>query len=285
MTASGPEHSGPATLPAYRRLAHAMSERGVPMVFTLMGDANMHLITALARDGVRVIHVRHEHSAVVMAEGRSRHTGKVGVASVTCGPGLPQTSTALTAASRRGERLLLLAGDVPDEAIDHNMRFHHRPFVESIGAHFLDGSAEPVAAFHRAYDVADHRRGPVVLRLPSDVLLKAEVAGPEVHHAVPPPEGKPARPVDPDTIEQLLTLLRQARRPLLLAGRGAVDVACEGYVAALADSTGLPSGRPWRRWDRSTAILATSELRAGSPAVRRETCSQSQTWSSWSEQA
>ena len=69
-------------------LAQAFAAEGVEVLFTLMGDANMYWSAAMADNhGVRLIHARHEHCAVAMADFYARATGLVGVASVTCGPG------------------------------------------------------------------------------------------------------------------------------------------------------------------------------------------------------
>src|SRR4051794_19958353 len=73
-------------------LAQAFAAEGVDTVFTLMGDANMYWSASMADNhNTRLIHARHEHCCVAMADGYARATGKVGVASVTCGPGLPRS--------------------------------------------------------------------------------------------------------------------------------------------------------------------------------------------------
>ena len=74
------------SLKTQEMLALAFEAEGVDTLFTLMGDANMYWSTAMAeRPGMRVIHARHESCAVSMADGYARATGKVGVASTTCG--------------------------------------------------------------------------------------------------------------------------------------------------------------------------------------------------------
>ena len=83
---------------AYEALARAFWLEGVRAHFTLMGDGNMHWAAALDELGARTIHVRHEHCACAMAMGYAIASGEVGVASVTCGPGLTQTMTALATA-------------------------------------------------------------------------------------------------------------------------------------------------------------------------------------------
>ena len=88
-------------LPGYELLARAFYSEGVRANFTLMGDANMHWTVALSEfEGLRTIHARHEHCACGMAIGYAYATGKVGVASVTLGPGFTQTMTALATAAQ-----------------------------------------------------------------------------------------------------------------------------------------------------------------------------------------
>ena len=75
-------------------LAQAIAAEGVDTVFTLMGDANMHWSNAMAKhNGVRLMHVRHEHCACTAAISYAWATGKPGVASVTCGPGRISSTT------------------------------------------------------------------------------------------------------------------------------------------------------------------------------------------------
>src|SRR5918999_3353388 len=95
---------------AYELLADAFASEGVDVLFTLMGDGNMHWVAALsAQDGVRTYYVRHEHCACAMAAAYARATGKVGIASVTSGPGFTQVATELTCAARGGTPLLVFA--------------------------------------------------------------------------------------------------------------------------------------------------------------------------------
>jgi len=69
-------------------LARATAQEGPEACFALLGDANMNFATRLAKAGVRMIHERHEHCAVAAAMAHARKTGDVGLATVTCGPGL-----------------------------------------------------------------------------------------------------------------------------------------------------------------------------------------------------
>jgi glyoxylate carboligase len=67
-------------LPAYEVLAQASVAEGVDTVFTLMGDANMYWANAMARhNGVRLVHIRHEHCAVAAAASYTWATGRPGL--------------------------------------------------------------------------------------------------------------------------------------------------------------------------------------------------------------
>jgi acetolactate synthase I/II/III large subunit len=95
-------------------LAQAFAAEGVDTLFTLMGDANMYWSASMAdNQKVRLIHARHEHCCVAMADAYARATGRVGVGSVTCGPGYTQIMTALAMATRGNAPIVVFAGDAP----------------------------------------------------------------------------------------------------------------------------------------------------------------------------
>src|SRR5205809_422455 len=87
-------------LHVYDMLARAFMQEGVRTCFALLGDANMNWAARLSAQGCRMLYVRHEHCAVAAAMAYARKSGDVGVATVTCGPGVTQLITALPAAVR-----------------------------------------------------------------------------------------------------------------------------------------------------------------------------------------
>ena len=95
-----------------------------------MGDGNMRLISYLQTALPIEFHgSRHEAAAVGMADGYSRATAKVGVCTVTQGPGVTNTMTALVAAIKASSPVVLLAGDIPHvqsgwpQDVDHSAFF------------------------------------------------------------------------------------------------------------------------------------------------------------------
>ncbi|MBM3355706.1 MAG: thiamine pyrophosphate-binding protein, partial [Betaproteobacteria bacterium] len=94
-------------------LAQTFLQEGVRTCFALLGDANMNWASRLALGGCRMIYVRHEHCAVAAAMAYARKQADVGVATVTCGPGLTQIITALPAAVRARLPMVIFAGESP----------------------------------------------------------------------------------------------------------------------------------------------------------------------------
>src|SRR5216684_3277158 len=125
-------------VPIYEALAQAFAAEGVDAHFTLMGDGNMHWATAMKNlDGMASFSARHEHCACAMAMGYHLATGKVGVASVTCGPGFTQIATALTVAARGRVPLVVFAGEAPINAKWYNQAFDQPPLAAATGAHYI----------------------------------------------------------------------------------------------------------------------------------------------------
>jgi len=76
-------------------VARTLRELGVQTLFGLIGDANLFVVDAYIKAGGRYIGAANEMGAVLMALGHASVTGQIGVATVTCGPGLTNTMTAL----------------------------------------------------------------------------------------------------------------------------------------------------------------------------------------------
>jgi thiamine pyrophosphate-dependent acetolactate synthase large subunit-like protein len=233
-------------------LADACIAEGCDSLFGLMGDANMFWISLMAeRPGVRVVHARHEDAAVAMADGYARSTGRVGLCSVTCGPGLTQVVTSLTAATRRRTPLVLVAGDIPRNAGYHLQAFDPQPLVATTGAAFarVDSAEGLATAVQHAFYVARDRRTPVVLSVPQDLFHEPYPWDwPYVPSTSLAVAGQRVAP-DPRVVAQVVDELTRAERPVVLAGRGAMAADARSAVIRLAE--------------RLDALLATTLLAKG----------------------
>lgn len=216
-------------------VADAFVGEGADVVFALMGDANMLWLDGIiARPGVRVVHARHEGATVAMADGWSQATGRVGVCSVTSGPGLTNTVTSLRVAAHHRSPIVLLAGDTPVSASTHLQAFDVTALRALSGVEVLriESAATALAQVRAAFATARRELRPVVLALPADVA-DTDVAAPPAY--VPLPRRPATGPAAPHEVEQLCTRLAAADRVLLLIGRGAVSSGALGLVDHLAD--------------------------------------------------
>lgn len=221
----------------YDALADAFAAEGVKRIFCLTGDGNMHWEASLVgRHGVQSLHVRHEHTACAMATAWARTTGEVGIASVTCGPGLTQTMTALATAAQARIPLVVFAGEDPMGATWYNQRIDQAPLVTATGTAYVPVRSPKVLnhAVLEAFTIARTERRPVVLAVPLD-LQKQAWNGPAYipSHRVIPAPGR-ALP-QPDQLDAALARIRAAERIVIVAGRGAVASGCKADCERLAD--------------------------------------------------
>src|SRR5918998_4291999 len=222
-------------------LSQAFVAEGCEVLFTLMGDANMYWTAAMSRQpGVTVVNARHEHCAVAMADGYARATGKVGVASTTCGPGFTQIMTALTIAARANAPVVVFAGDSPLAAPWYLQQIDMAPLALATGAHYV-----PVRSIDRALDnvreafhTAALERRPVVLGVPMDLQKQAwpHMADYTPSADVMPTSQRP-RP-DPEVVDRLVDMIAEAERPIVIAGRGAKQSGARAAIEKLAEAGG-----------------------------------------------
>ena len=201
-------------------VGQTIAAQGVKDAFGVIGSGNLIVTNALCDGGARFHPARHEGAGDVMADGYARVTGRVGVVSVHQGPGLTNTLTGLAEAAKSRTPLLVLAGETPAAALTSNFRIDQHDLVESVGA-IADRVFSPATAAddaQRAYQRALTERRPVVLMLPIDIQPQP-APGPSRPPPLPP---LPPPGAEPDSDPAAAELLATAKRPAIIAGRGAV---------------------------------------------------------------
>jgi thiamine pyrophosphate-dependent acetolactate synthase large subunit-like protein len=195
------------------------------------------------------VHARHENAAIAMADGYARETGEVGVASVTCGPGVTQIPTSLVAARRAQTPLVVFAGDTPLAGGFHLQAFDQGPLLAACDTrHVVVSSVERVLEdVQLAFHIARSERRPVVLTVPYD-LQEREYPW-DLEYRSSRELAVPAQAIvpSPAAVAAAADVLVQAERPVVVAGRGAVRAGARAAIEELGSRTG--------------ALLATS-LRA-----------------------
>ena len=214
-----------------------IAAQGVEDAFGVLGSGNLIVTNALCSGGAKFHHARHECSAVCMADGYARVSGRVGVCSVHQGPGLTNAMTGLAEAAKSRTPLLVLAGESPAAALTSNFRIDQHDLVESVGAiadrvHNANTAADDA---QRAYQRALTESRPIVLMLPIDIQPQQAAARRPSRPPLPPLE--PPEPA-PHAIARVADLLAAAERPAIIAGRGAVLADAGPELDALGQLTG-----------------------------------------------
>jgi acetolactate synthase I/II/III large subunit len=217
---------------------------GVREVFGYPGGAILPAYDALRKFPVRHILVRHEQSAVHMADGYARASGRVGVAIATSGPGATNMVTGIATAMLDSIPLVCITGQVASKVLgsDAFQEVDITGITSPVTKHnYLVTRAEDVAPVLRdAFRVASSGRpGPVLV----DITKDAQQATAEFDFAAAASEKVSTHPmldVNQRSIAEALELIRTAQRPLILAGHGIIQSGAMSQIRALAERAQIP---------------------------------------------
>lgn len=225
-------------------IADAVAAEGVEVAFGLVGEGNIAVAQPLAERGdVEWFSARREDAVVSMADGYVRRSGAdAGFATVTCGPGLTNATTAIIEAAKAGTPLVVLTGDTPAREHLHPQAVDERSFALAAhaGVHTVRAPETAVEDVEIAFRQARREQRPVVLILPVDHAdepyrgLRARAGG----SRRPVPAARPGP--TPEDVEAVVAALRVARRPVILAGRGAVLSEAKESLETLAETLRIP---------------------------------------------
>ena len=233
------------TTPTYQVLVDDIKALGVEQVFGLMSDDTAVFATALDSAGIRFYGARHENNAIAMAEGYAYRTGGLGVAVIGRGPATANGLHAATYASRTGSRVLIIYGEAAAPAGAANgigpdyKGFNATGVLGAAGIRTFVATSPATARGALADAVAAALQGgAAALLLPVNVQL-AEMDLPQ---ARPPPAPKRPAPAPaaprPQAIEAAVAVVRQSRKPLIVAGLGAHRAGAKAALEQLADRIG-----------------------------------------------
>ncbi len=216
--------------------------RGVDRVFGLQGGHIQPIWDQLGQRGVRIVDVRDEGAAVHMAQAHAALGGGVGVAMVTAGPGVTNCVTAMANAQLERVPVLLIGGCAPvaQDDLGPLQGIAHvdimRPVTrQSRTLRFADNVLRDLDKAYATAAGDGNPPGPVYVEIPTDVLRKAVAPAlilDEWLASKPPRRFAP----DPAEVKKAAALMREARRLLVLTGRGALG--CERELARFLDRTG-----------------------------------------------
>jgi len=223
-------------------IALALKRAGVSHLFTLNGGHIWPILTGATEQGIRIIDVRHEQSAAFAAEGWAKVTRQVGVAAVTAGPGVTNSTSALGQALAADSPLFLIGGRAPVSrwGMGSLQEMDHVEVVKS-----LTKKALTLESAEEAYGLAaecmrtalSRRTGPVFMDVPLDTFMFGAADLPESTEHLTADLGPPP---DPDLIQQAARLIRAAERPSVIAGGSVWWSHAEAELKDLVEAAHLP---------------------------------------------
>ena len=204
-----------------RLFAKALKREGVEYVFTLNGGHIYNLYEGCVDEGIKVIDFRHEQVAAHAAEGWAKVTGKPGVAIVTAGPGVTDAVTGIANAFQAPSPMVMIGGNA---GISDHLRGGLQDFDSATFLKPVTKFSEQVKRVERIpeYVAIAFRHatsgvpGPVYLEIPIDIVGgstdEANVKYPASYRTDARAYG------DPEYIRQVVDILHNAERPMVLAG-------------------------------------------------------------------
>lgn len=250
------ERGNTPRVPTYEAVASTLSLLGADTVFGIIGRGNFYLTQRLVNQhGAKWYWARQETAAVTMADAWARATGRVGVCTLTQGPGLTNAITGLAEAAKARTPMLVVTGEVETGRLRTSQRIDQDALAAAAGA-IAERVLSPDSSVDdttRAWQRALWERRPVVLSFPADIQHESCV-GPGA--AIRPPSAPPPTIPSRESIARAADCVADAHLPLVLAGRGAVNASARGPLEQLADrigallatsapAHGLFDGNPW----------------------------------------
>ena len=225
-------------MPSVSTHVAATLARHIDHVFGVMGNGNAYLLDALEREtSAAYTAMRHEAGAVVAADAFHRASGRLAAATATYGAGFTNTLTALAESVQAHVPLVLVVGDEPTSG-PRPWGVDQIALASAVGARtYTVGRADAAATTVIAIEHALAYRVPTVLAIPYDVADLEAGPVPQAPEPTLPAPLAPS-PFGAVAVAELARVLRDARRPLLLAGRGAWVSGAGAALGELADSTG-----------------------------------------------
>lgn len=228
-------------------LIKTLDQLGIEYVFGYSGGAALPIFDALetVKSNIKFVLVRHEQGAVHMADGYARATGRPAVVLVTSGPGAGNTVTGIMTAQMDSVPMIIVCGQTVSwmlgkDAFQEADIFNITTPVCKHNYLVKNTNDLPRIAREAHHIATTGRPGPVLIDIPKDISqgpftgdLNAEIDLPGYH-----PEE--SLRIDKKSVQEAAKLIMQSKRPLILAGHGAMIARADKELMALAETLNCP---------------------------------------------
>ncbi|AXO21450.1 MULTISPECIES: acetolactate synthase large subunit [Mycobacterium avium complex (MAC)] len=221
-------------------IVKCLENEGVSVVFGLPGEENIRFVQALAASPIRYVLTRHEQAASFMAEMYGRVTGRAAVVSATLGPGAINMQLGVADATTNSTPLVAISAQVG----------HDREFKESHQYVDLVSMFAPITRWaagiptaraipemvRKAFKLAESERPAAVY-----LAVPEHIDADETDYELGPLPRNVVRPdaPSPRQVERAAQILRNAKRPVVLAGHGAARADATKALVRFSEEFGI----------------------------------------------
>lgn len=233
-----------------------LESKGIRQAFMLPGGGAMHLVDSIGRSGIAYVCCLHEQAASIAAEAYAQHTNMPGLVLVTSGPGATNAITGVTAGWIDSTPIIIISGQAKraDLVGGKGVRQIGSQEVQIISmvtpiTKYAVQILEPTEIRYHLekayYEAVNGRQGPVWLDIPLDV--QAAMLEEDTLEGYVPEEQEKQNITD--EIGRVLELLREADKPLFLAGNGIKLAGGQEELYRLLEVGRLPVQTTWKTID------------------------------------
>ncbi|MGD1109794.1 MAG: acetolactate synthase large subunit [Mycobacterium sp.] len=222
-------------------MVKCLENEGVAVVFGLPGEENIRFVQALAASKIRYVLTRHEQAAAFMAEMYGRVTGRAAVVSATLGPGAINMQLGVADATTNSTPMVAISAQVGQD----------RQFKESHQYVDLVSMFAPITRwaagvptvraipemFRKAFKLAETERPAAVY-----LAVPEHIDADETDYDLTPLPRNVVRAdaPAPGQVERAAEILRNAKRPVMLAGHGAARSDATAALVRFSEKFGIP---------------------------------------------
>ncbi len=225
-------------------LVKCLENEGVEYIWGYSGGAALPIFDALVGSSIKFILVRHEQGATHMADGYARATGKPGVVLVTSGPGATNTLTGIMTAHMDSVPMIVLTGQTISSMLGKDAFQEADVFDISMPivkhSYLLRETAEIPRIMREAFHITNTGRpGPVLIDLPKD-MTSGDFEGDLYPEMDLPGYSTEDHAPEESAIREIAEALSKAKRPLILAGHGAVIAGAQEALVEIVEKMRVP---------------------------------------------
>jgi acetolactate synthase-1/2/3 large subunit len=222
-------------------MVKCLENEGVSVVFGIPGEENIRFVQALAASTIRYVLTRHEQAAAFMAEMYGRVTGRAAVVSATLGPGAINMQLGVADATTNSTPMVAISAQVGQ---DREYKESHQ-YVDLVSmfapiTRWAAGIPTPHAIpemFRKAFKLAESER-PAAVYLAVPEHIDADAA--DYPELTPLPRNVVrAEAPAPRQVARAVEILRNAQRPVVLAGHGAARGDATAALVRFSDELGI----------------------------------------------